>query len=146
MAPEEYGWGVKTVAQLIGVKRRTLALWLKQGTAQASVAPPRGRRQSILLGLEDVLEVSMIAFLRQQKVPMQRVKQILARLREGGKYLSDFDLLMVTGDGEVVGYKNRVSAVALGKHYGQVILLPVAIWRQHAQAAEHEEIPIGATC
>ncbi len=88
----------------------------------------------------------MIASLRQQKVPMRGVKQISARLREQGKSLSDFDLLVVTGDGEVVGYKNRVSAVALGKHYGQVILLPVAMWRRQAEVAEHQEVPVGATC
>lgn len=137
-AAKEHAWQVDKIADLIGVKRRTLALWLKQGTAPASIAAPRGRFQRVLLSLEDVLEVSMIAFLRKEKVPMQRVKRILRRLREKEQRLTDFEVLLVTGDGEVIGCRGRLSAMALARHPGQVLLLPVAMWKKQAAKVRHE--------
>jgi DNA-binding transcriptional MerR regulator len=129
-------WGVGETAHLVGVERRTLALWLQRGIVKASVAPPRGRREEIRLSLDDVLEISLVAFLRQERVSMQQVRGIVERLRAEGQRLSDFELLVVTGEGEVIGFRGRLSAMTLAKHPGQALLLPVAHWRQQAERVQ----------
>jgi hypothetical protein len=74
---------------------------------------------------------------------MQRVKGILRRLREQGQRLSDFDVLIVAGDGDVIGCRGRVSALALSKHPGQALLLPVAMWRKQAENMRGVPVPLG---
>ena len=135
-------WTVQQVCKLIDVPRRTLALWLREGPARASIAEPRGHRWPVLLSIDDVLEISVIAYLREEDVSMQRVKQIVANLRQHEMQLSDFELVVVQGD-EVIGYPTRPTAINIGRQFGQWVLLPIGQFRKQAEAVEHQEIAVG---
>jgi hypothetical protein len=131
-------WTPETVASLIQIPYRTLMRWLKTGCVEASVAPPRGERKQVLLGLEDVLEVCVVATLRRTGQSMEYVLSLLRQLRADGVALTD--VYLITVDDEIVSvYRSAGEASKLFDEPGQKIILPVAHWRALAQGALHEE-------
>jgi len=136
-------WRLGDVARLAGVQHRTLANWIYAGIVGASVAPPRGRRYQTLLGLDDVLQAMAVAELRRAGVSFQKVRRIVAFLREQGLELSDLELVEVIGD-ELVAYQTRTEAMAVLEQPGQHLLLPMAFWKKQAEKVA-EEFELEAT-
>ena len=131
-------WTPEAVATLIQIPYRTLMRWLKTGAIAASVAPPRGERKQVLLGLGDVLEVCVAATLRRTGQPMEYVVSLLRQLRQDEVSLED--VYLITVDDSVVSvYRSAREAAKLFDEPGQKILLPVAHWRELAQRIAYEK-------
>jgi len=133
-------WTIEEVADLVGIKRRTLTAWLHRGPARASVAPPRGPRKTIRLNIDDVLEVWTIAYLREQGFSMQKVRQVVTNLRQlVAKGLSTYSLVVVQANSEVVLVQGRWQLEELSRKFGQIVILPIQEWLERATGIERKE-------
>jgi len=86
------------------VSQRTLCYWVHSGLVTASVRGPRGRRRAHLFRRDDLLRARLVARLRRDGLPLQRVRLALAHL---GDELTD---ALATGRGRVVVDRERGTA------------------------------------
>jgi len=86
------------------VALRTLTQWVHGGVLSVSVRGPRGRRRDHWFSRADLVRGRLIARLRREGLPLQRVRIALAALGD------DLDLAVETGRGRIVVNRERGTA------------------------------------
>ena len=95
-------WTIREVGSMVAQSVQTVALWVSKGPARASIAPPRGRRATILLSIQDVAEVLAISRMRESGLPMATVRSVFSLVESIDRRLGDAETVLVQGTpGEV---------------------------------------------
>lgn len=74
------GYNVRVVERLTGLTHRQLIHWDKTGLIRPSVRPARGRGSRRVYSFEDLIELRVVAGLRDQGVSLQAVRKSVAFL------------------------------------------------------------------
>ncbi len=75
----------------------SLDRWVRSGLVQASIAPPRGRRYTIILSRDDAIEAATLVYLRRAGITFQRLRRVVSILRSRGVKGAAFLALGATG-------------------------------------------------
>jgi len=86
------------------VALRTLNQWVHDGPLNASIRGPRGRRRDHWFSRDDLIRARLIARLRREGLPLQRVRIALAALGD------ELTQAVETGRGRIVVNRERGTA------------------------------------
>jgi DNA-binding transcriptional MerR regulator len=120
------------VQRLSGISVMRMHYWVQTGIAEPSVAAGRGRGAVRRWSFTDVLGLRVLTMLRDEGVPLQRVRKLLPLLQqETGEGLNLKALararLVVLPDGDVALARNDRQLLSLLRAPGQGLLVPVVM-------------------
>jgi DNA-binding transcriptional MerR regulator len=85
------GYSITEVAEIFGLRRRTIAFYIDNGFIRPDILDSAGRGMKRLLSAKNVMEIALLLKLNRIGVRIEYVKDILASLHAGCKPASAFN-------------------------------------------------------
>jgi len=124
-----------TVAQLAGVTLRQLQWWDEEGACSVR-RNGHGRQYSET----DAVLACCVARLRQGGLPLQRVRHILPKLRDGLTVIPERNFAWTDGERVRWAVDERELLAAIARSKRPVVVVPVADIRNRVRRADGERI------
>jgi DNA-binding transcriptional MerR regulator len=99
------------VARIVDVGYRTLHSWLRRGLVRPSLQQSSGTGVPNLFSLDDVVQIKVIAELRQSGVSFDRLSEAAAKLATHPTALSTGAAVLVNGSVSVVSHTEAADAI-----------------------------------